>query len=237
MDRQRSLGDFRLADVVDRPFQPPRRRFDRYLGGAAQVETAARADIVRDQFLLSEGSYPAAAGGTSVAQAAAMPEARNPRGELPRPPKVRRPILGKTQSAILGPGRTAPAGGLAQRQPKRRQRSLRHRHRRYRLGRNARPNAEPGREFVGKPHVEAGRPHAPTQPEHPGERPRRDAVRDREAIEPARQQFVGLRAEDGRPTIPNDIQVSFADLDGEAYFAAHSRRSRCRTPRRRDSGT
>src|SRR5271166_3064078 len=140
MDRGRSLGDFRLADVVDRPFQPPRRRFDRYLHGAAQVETAASADIVRDQFLLSEGSYPAAAGGTSVAQAAAVPEARNPRGESPRPPKVRRPILGKTQSAILGPGRTTPAGGLAQRQPKRRQRPLRHRHRRYRL-RAQRPKA------------------------------------------------------------------------------------------------
>ena len=44
-------------------------------------------------------------------------------------------------------------------------------------------------------------------------------------------------AEDGRPAIPNDIQVSFADSDGEACFAAHSRRSRCRAPRRRDSGT
>src|SRR5271165_5766547 len=126
MDRRRSLDDFRLADVVDRPFQPPRRRFDRYLHGAAQVETAARADIVRDQFLLSEGSYPAATGGTSVAQAAAMPEARNPRGESPRPPEVRRPIVGEAQSAILGPGRMASAGGFAQRQQKRRQRSLRH---------------------------------------------------------------------------------------------------------------
>jgi hypothetical protein len=33
-------------------------------------------------------------------------------------------------------------------------------------------------------------------------------------MEPARQQLVGLRAEGGRPTIPNNIQVSFADLDG-----------------------
>jgi len=218
MDRRRSLSDFRLADVVDRSFQPPRRRFDRYLHGAAQIETAACADIMRDQFLLSERSYPAAADGTSVAQAAAMPEARNSRGESPRPPKVRRPILGEAQSAKLGPGRTAPAGALAQRQQKRRQRSLRHRHRRYRLGRNPRANAEPGREFAWKPHVEAGRPHAPAQPEHAGERPRCDAVRDREAMEPARQQFVGLRAEGGRPTIPRDIQVSFADLDGEARF-------------------
>ena len=237
MDRRRSLRDFRLADVVDRPFQPPRSRFDRSLHGAAQIETAARTDIVRDQVRLSERSYPAAAGGTSVPQAAAMPEARNPRGESPRPPKIRSAILSKTQSAKLGPGRTAPAGGPAQRQQKRRQRSLRHRHRRYRLGRNARANAEPVREFVGKPHVEAGRPHAPAQPEHAGERPWCDAVRDREAMEPARQQFVGLRAEGGRPTIPNDIQVSFADLDGEARFAAHSRPSRCRAPRRRDTGT
>ena len=150
VDRRRSLGDFRLADIVDRPFQPPRRRCDRYLRGAAQIETAARADILRDQVRLSERSYPAAAGGTSVPQAAAMPEAGNPRGESPRPPKIRSAILGKTQSAKLGPGRTAPAGGLAQRQQKRRQRPLRHRHRRYRLGRNARPNAEPGREYHGE---------------------------------------------------------------------------------------
>jgi len=34
-DRRRTLGDFGLADLVDRPFQPPRRRFDRYPGGAA----------------------------------------------------------------------------------------------------------------------------------------------------------------------------------------------------------
>ncbi len=83
VDRRRTLGDFRLADIVDRPFQPPRPRLDRYLGAAAQVETAARADLVRDQVRLSEWRYPAAAGGTSVPQAAAMPEAGNPRGEPP----------------------------------------------------------------------------------------------------------------------------------------------------------
>src|SRR5208282_2699839 len=84
-----------LADIVDRPFQPPRRRLDRYLGGGAQVETAAHADIVRDQVHLSERRYPAAAGGTSVSQAAAMPEARNPRGESPGPPKIGSAIVGK----------------------------------------------------------------------------------------------------------------------------------------------
>ena len=156
MDRRRTLGDFRLADVVDRPLQPPRRRLDEYHGRAAQVETAARADLVRDQVRLSEWRYPAAAGRTSVPQAAAMPEAGNPRGEPPGPPKIGNAIIGKTQSAILDPGRTAPARGLAQGQQQRRQRPIRHHHRRYRLGRNARPSAEPGREVLGKPQIEAG---------------------------------------------------------------------------------
>src|SRR5208282_1696136 len=138
-----------LADIVDRPFQPPRRRLDRYLGGGAQVETAAHADIVWDQVHLSERRYPAAAGGTSVSQAAAMPEARNPRGESPGPPKIGSAIVGKAQSAILEPSGTAPTRRLAQGQPKRRQLPIRHRHRRYRLGRHARPSAEPRREVFG----------------------------------------------------------------------------------------
>jgi hypothetical protein len=90
---------------------------------------------------------------------------------------------------------------------------------------------------MGKPQIEARRPHPVTKPEDVGESPRRDAVPDREAMEPARQQFVGLRVKGDRPSVPNDILVSFADLDREALFAAHSRPSRSRAPRRRDTGT
>lgn len=233
----RTIGRTCRTEVVDRPLQSPCRHRDRHPGGVAQVEAAERADMMRDQIHLSEGGQGTTADRAAIAQATAVPETRDPRRQPPRSPKIGRSIAGETRGAILEPGRPAPAGGRPQGQQKRRQHPARRRHRRDGLARHARPNAEPHRECVGEIHVEAGRPHPAAQPEHVTKSSWRDAVGDRQTMKPARRQFVGLGTGSNRPPIPCDIPVSFANLDGEAGRAAHSRPSRCGAARRRDTGT
>ena len=236
-DPRRRLGRLRLPDVVDRPFQSPRRHRDRHPRNVAQIEAAVRAHMLWDQIRLSEGSQGAAAGGAAITQTATMPETGDPRRQPPRPPKIRRPILGETRGAILDPGRPVSAGGRTQRQQERRRRAVRRRHRRDRPTRHTRASTEPRRERIGEIHVEAGRPHPAAQPEHLAEGEWRDAVGDRQTMKPARRQFVGLGVGDDRPPIRDDVAVSFADLDGEAGRAAHRRPSRWGAARRRDTGT
>ncbi|GGA94596.1 hypothetical protein GCM10011491_23610 [Brucella endophytica] len=50
--------------------------------------------------------------------------------------------------------------------------------------------AEQHGERVRKPQVETRRPHPGIQPEDTGERLRRDAIGERKAMDPARQEFI-----------------------------------------------
>jgi len=162
--------------------------------------------------------HPAAAGGTSVSQAAAMPEARNPRGESPGPPEARSSARHKAQywSQVERLRRVVSRKGSQS-------------------GANSPSDIAIADIASGATPVRAPS-HAARSLGSRGSR-RGDAVRDREAMEPARQQFVGPRVDGRRPPIPNDVVVSFADLDREAGLAAHSRPSRSSAPRRRDTGT
>lgn len=239
-DCSRALGQFHPAYIRDRAFQSARGRLDRGLRGSTQIEAASCAEMLWDEFSLIEGRDSTAASRASIPKTATMRKAGHTRCQPPLPPKIRGLVGGKAKRTILHPGRTMSASVFAQRQEERRQGPTSHRHRRDRHMRNARPIAEQGSDVARKPKVEAGRPHPVTKPQDAGERPRRDSVGEREAMNPARRQLVVKRVDENRPPIANDVPVSLADLDGKTRagrVTPHSRPSRIGARRRFETGT
>jgi len=92
--------------------------------------------------------------------------------------------------------------------------------------------------------IEPRRPHTRAKPVGIAEIARRNAVRQRQPVQPTGQQFVGLRRDRHRPAIRLEFAVARLRLDGEtraghAVADRHDRYSRfCRAGawRRADSG-
>jgi len=195
--------------------------------------------VLRKEFGLVEGRDAAAAFRASVPKTAAMHEAGNARCQAPLPAKIRRIVFGKAQRTILHPGRAVSVCILTQWQQERRQRVVGQRHGRDRFRRNAGLLAEQRGDMAGKPKLEPWRPHPVMLPEHACERLRRHPVRERQAVDPARQR-LGRQLVDGhRPAIARDIAVSLEHLDGEAgagCLVPHNNSLRSGARRRLETG-
>ena len=88
--------------------------------------------------------------------------------------------------------------------------------------------------------IETPGPGAGTPIERRSERLGRQAGAEGQPVQPAREQFVGLRTLDDRPMARQEVAIAGLNFDGQQGGIGrlrHSRASRCGEPRRRDSGT
>jgi len=138
------------------------------------------------EFSLVKGGDAGAATGASIAKTATMHEAGYPRRQPPLPAKIWNFVVGEAQRTILHPGRTIPVRVLASRQQERDQCTTGHAHLYDRFTRNTCLISEQSGDMARKMKIEARRPHPVAESEDARERPRRDAVRERKTVEPAR---------------------------------------------------
>ena len=177
---------------------------------AGEIQAAGGAIVLGPQRRLVERRQCLSAGRAAVEQAAPVARAGDRRREAPLPPEIRLLVFGQTLRTELQPGGLPPPPPArrkigAQRQQKRARPNPSKGHAADRLGREARAADQPIPHDWRQREIEPAGPGAGTQIERGSERPGRQAVADGQPMQPAREQFVGLRSRDDRPMARQEV--------------------------------